>query len=196
MEAIKIGTLEFEKMRRYAELTNSLDKYVVLKKDDKGYFIEYAFKEGTPHDNRCLSWYYSYQEKAYIRNKWFEGLNEEETKERLQKIKHDIDSKVGKLYRTSPFTCGFEGLSEEKLKEKLKEYEESHNRWYPDDPFIPENRICKVGCPAKYCLDVYAEHWTYEEPKKCACWDLIPIVEVPTEITVNFDDYLELINRQ
>ena len=52
-----------------------IDSIVVLKKDDKGYYIEYAFKEGAPHDNRCLSWYDSYQPEAYIRNMWFKYYN-------------------------------------------------------------------------------------------------------------------------
>ena len=48
-----------------------IDTIVILKKDDKGYYIEYAFKEGAPHDNRCLSWYDSYQPEAYRQNGWF-----------------------------------------------------------------------------------------------------------------------------
>ena len=40
------------------------------------------------------------------------------------------------------------------------------------EPFIPEDHICKVGCPAKGCD--WVKHrvlpWTQENPVKCACW--------------------------
>ena len=70
-----------------------IDAIVVLKKDDKGYYIEYAFKEGAPHDNRCLSWYDSYQEEAYIRNGWVDGLSDEEARKRLDE-KIDVYQKM------------------------------------------------------------------------------------------------------
>ena len=41
-----------EKLRVYATLTDTLDKYVYLKEDKDGTYIEYAFLEGAPHDNR------------------------------------------------------------------------------------------------------------------------------------------------
>ena len=147
----------------------ALNKYVIFKKDDKGYYIEYAFTDGAPHDNRCLSWYNSYQEKAYIRNKWVEGLNEEEKQKRLSGIKTKIDAKVGKLFRLSSFTCGCEEYPEDALKEREKSWKEHHSE---DEPFIPEDHICRVGCPAKKCRDLQCKHWTYDEPVKCACWHL------------------------
>ena len=66
-----------------------LEKYVILKKDKKGYYIEYAFTEGAPHDNRCLSWYDSYQEKAYIRNGWVKDLTNEDDIRYLERIKNN-----------------------------------------------------------------------------------------------------------
>lgn len=48
---------ELEKIRVHATLVGNLDRYVYLREDDKGRYIEYAFKDGAPHDNRCLSWY-------------------------------------------------------------------------------------------------------------------------------------------
>lgn len=155
-----------------------IDTIVVLKKDDKGYYIEYAFKEGTPHDNRCLSWYDSYQEEAYRKNGWFKtndgvDLPEDEIKKRLDQIHQERDEKVGKVFRLSSFTCGYE----EAEKSSLEESEKSWNEYHKDEngnpePFIPENHICKVGCPAKCCE--WVRHrvlpWTYESPVKCACW--------------------------
>lgn len=153
-----------------------IDTYVILKKDDKGYYIEYAFKDGAPHDNRCLSWYDSYQEEAYRRNGWFktsndEDLPEDKTKERLDQIRRDRESKIGKVFRLSSFTCGYE----EDEKGSLEETEKTWNEYHKDEngnpePFIPENHICKVGCPAKKCG--WIKTWTYESPVKCACWYL------------------------
>lgn len=31
--------------------------FVYLRRDVKGYYLEYAFCKGEPDDNRCLSWY-------------------------------------------------------------------------------------------------------------------------------------------
>ena len=156
-----------ELIKKDLERHGKLKNYVILKKDDKGYYIEYAFTEGVPHDNRCLSWYDSYQEKAYIRNKWLDGLTEEEGKKRLARIKEERESKVGKLFRLGSFTCGYEEYEEETLqksKERWKKYNEN-------TPFIPEEHICKVGHPAKAC-EWCKKTWTYEEPVKCACWSL------------------------
>lgn len=147
-----------------------IDSIVVLKKDDKGYYIEYAFKEGAPHDNRCLSWYDSYQEKAYIHNGWVEGLSEEDARKRLDEIHKECDAKVGKVFHLTSFTCGYEEDENRQLSSKFKVWSEFHK----DEPFILEDHICKVGCPAKACQWVRnsAFPWTYENPVKCACWKL------------------------
>ena len=152
-----------------------IDIIVVLKKDDKGYYIEYAFKEGAPHDNRCLSWYDSYQPEAYRKNGWFKtqdgnDLPDEETQKRLDMIREEREKKIGKVFRLSAFTCGFE----EAEKKCLEESERAWNEYHKDEPFIPEDHICKVGCPAKACQWVRDRvlPWTQENPVKCACWFL------------------------
>ena len=178
-----------ELIKIHLKKVNELEKYVILKKDDKGYYIEYAFTDGAPHDNRCLSWYDSYQENAYIRNGWFKNLNEEETQKRLSIIKADRDAKVGKLFRLSSFTCGYEEYPEASLEESKKSWEKYHE----DELFIPENHICRVGCPAKKCRKIQCVHWTYNEPVKCACWYLKDETTIEDfiknyKITINAND--------
>ena len=143
-----------------------IDTIVILKKDDKGYYIEYAFKEGAPHDNRCLSWYDSYQEEAYRRNGWVEGLSEEDARKRLDKIRERIENKVGMVFHLASFSCGYEEDEEGSLNERRVSWEKRHG----DEPFIPQNHICKPGCPAKGCA--WVRDWNYKSPKKCACWFL------------------------
>lgn len=145
-----------------------LEKYVILKKDEKGYYIEYAFTEGAPHDNRCLSWYDSYQENAYIRNGWVKDLTNEDDIRYLERIKSNREGRVGKLFRLTSFTCGHEEYPESSLEDCEKSWKEIHE----DSPFIPEDHICRVGCPAKRCRKTQCKGWTYEEPVKCACWSL------------------------
>ena len=155
-----------------------IDTIVILKKDDKGYYIEYAFKDGAPHDNRCLSWYDSYQPEAYRKNGWFKtqdgnDLPDEETQKRLDEIRQEREKKIGKVFRLTSFSCGFE----EDEKNQLIESEKSWNEFHKDEdgnpePFIPEDHICKVGCPAKACQWVRSRvlPWSQENPVKCACW--------------------------
>ena len=147
-----------------------IDTIVVLKKDNKGYYIEYAFKEGAPYDNRCLSWYDSYQPEAYRQNGWLNDLTEDETQKRLDQIRQAREEKVGKVFRLSSFTCGYE----EDEKNRLIDSEKIWNEFHKDEPFIPEDHICKVGCPAKKCLlnGNCSKYWTYDNPVKCACWYL------------------------
>lgn len=149
---------------------NELKKYVILKKDDEGYYIEYAFTDGAPHDNRCLDWYHSYQPEAYTKNKWFEGLTKEAREKRLADIKADREKKVGKIYRLYSFTCGGEENPEEQVERAQKAYIEYHADDPDYGPFVPEDHICKVGCPAKACT--WNSNWSYENPVKCACWHL------------------------
>ena len=152
-----------------------IDTIVVLKKDDKGYYIEYAFKEGAPHDNRCLSWYDSYQPEAYIRNGWFTSndgvdLPEDETQKRLNQIRQAREEKIGKVFRLSSFTCGHE----EDPEESNRHNKESWEKYHPNEEYIPENHVCHPGCPSKNCLlnGNCSKYWTYENPVKCACWFL------------------------
>lgn len=145
-----------------------LDEYVILKRDDKGFYIEYAFKPGAPHDNRCLSWYDSYQESAYERNGWFNGMTEEEKARRKDALLKKRLDKVGKIFRFSSFTCG----GEENPDGMLERNKESWEKYHPGEPFIPEEHICKVGKPALKCMETHAHCWTYSSPVKCACWHL------------------------
>ena len=152
-----------------------IDTIVVLKKDDKGYYIEYAFKEGAPHDNRCLSWYDSYQPEAYRRNGWFRtndgvDLPEDETQKRLDQIRRNREERVGKVFRLSSFSCGHEEHPE---KSNVHD-KESWEKYHPNEEYIPENHVCRPGCPSKNCLlnGICSKYWTYENPVKCACWYL------------------------
>lgn len=181
---------EFIKRKAHAIITKTLDDYVILRKDEQGYYIEYAFQEGAPHDNRCLSWYDSYQENAYIRNGWVKGLSEEDKKKRLDALKKKIDVKVGQLFRLVSYTCGFE----EYLERRLEESKESWENYHPDEPFVPEDHICKVGNPAKKCRSVQCKNWTYKEPVKCACWNLNKIEGDPDNLGIHISQDKEFID--
>ena len=86
---------DIDKLRAYAAATDTTDKYVILKEDEDGRYITYAFKDGHPHDNRCLSWYDSLQPNALRRNH------------------HNIEDwtlhKVGGLYYLHEMSCGNSG---------------------------------------------------------------------------------------
>lgn len=164
---------ELYKLKVYATLSGELDKYVYLREDKEGKYIEYAFQKGAPHDNRCLSWYDSYQENAYIRNKWCEGLSEEGKHIYLDAIKSKRDRRVGKIFKLHSFTCGYE----EDLKGCLENSKENWQKYHPNEPFIPEDHICKVGNPANKCKETRCKYWTYKEPVKCACWYLLEVYE-------------------
>jgi hypothetical protein len=179
---------ELEKIKISAILSGDIEKYVYLRKDEKGFYIEYAFREGTPHDNRCLSWYDSYQEKAYIRNGWVKDVHDKKDVEYLALIKRKREDRVGQLFKLSSFTCGFEEDSDGRLKESEETWKEYHNE---DEPFIPENYICRVGCPAPKCRECQCVHWTYEEPVKCACWNLREPV-VPSRVMIPIDLAIKL----
>lgn len=181
---------ELKKIRIAAILNNTLDDYVYLKEDEKGKYIEYAFIEGAPHDNRCLSWYDSYQENAYIRNGWIKDINNKEDKEYLNVIKKNRDKKVNNLFELGDFTCGFEG----NIKSNLEEVEKSWKKYHPDEAFIPEDHICRVGCPAKKCRDTHCVNWTYDEPVKCACWTLYD-PKIPKYINIPIDKVIELYEK-
>ena len=178
---------ELEKIELCAVYHNKTDKYVYLRKDDKGFYIEYAFKEGAPHDNRCLSWYDSYQENAYIRNGWFNKCTDEEREISLAAIKAKREARVGELFRLSSFTCGHE----EYPKLSLEDSEQHWNEFHPNEPFVPENHICKVGCPAPNCRNCQCKGWTYEEPVKCACWYLKE-PDVPDYLNIPIEKAIEL----
>ena len=83
---------DFELLEAYVHFYHLEDKYVILKEDENGRYIEYAFTDGAPHDNRCLSWYDKLQPTALERN----NHKQDEWKIR----------EVGKLYELSEFNCG------------------------------------------------------------------------------------------
>ena len=148
-------------LKKLLERSKSIHDYVILKKDEKGFYIEYAFCEGAPHDNRCLDWYHSYQPEARRRNgDWDDEL--------LAIHKKHLDENVGKLYHLGSFTCGGEENPESQVERQKKSFEKYH----PGEEFIPENFVCKVGKPAPKCRECQCRYWTYEEPVKCACWNL------------------------
>jgi len=115
---------EFITRMAYATVTNTLDKYVVLKEDDFGRYIEYAFQDGAPHDNRCLSWYDKLQPNALKRNG------------------HDVETwplrNVGEIYKLRQMSCGNENLdgaehcSAGHPKERCRECQCKH--WTYDEP--------------------------------------------------------------
>lgn len=146
---------KMEIFRKYIEVTGKEDKYGILCKDDDGYYVRYAFRDGCPEDCRCLSWYDKPQYNAYKRNGW----DDEHIKDTVERI----ESKVGEIRYLGKFCCASDNI---------------------DD----KERLCRPGHPSKACLE-YGNCccWSYDEPKKCACWYLgekLDIDEVKTEMTV------------
>ena len=179
---------ELEKIRVCAIIEHKIDKYVWLREDDKGRYIEYAFKGGAPHDNRCLSWYFSLQPKAIERNGKSFGRTPEEIQEDIKLSRKRLERKVDNLYILESFTCGFEEYPERRLKEA----EEKWPEYNKEEPFIKEEHLCKVGCPAPRCVkNKICSHWTYEEPVKCACWTLSEPT-VPKKVLVSIEDVMRL----
>jgi len=86
---------EIKLIELYARLTNTLDRFVYLREDEKGRYIEYAFIDGAPHDNRCLSWYDKLQPKALKRN----DHNIDDWKKLCL---HEVDE----IYELGLFSCG------------------------------------------------------------------------------------------
>lgn len=91
---MKITAEQLEALRIVASYLNRLDKYVYLREDEKGRYIEYAFIDGAPENNRCLSWYDKLQPNALKRN----GHN----------IKDWYIKPVDEIYELSMFSCGNE----------------------------------------------------------------------------------------
>ena len=178
---------ELEKIKLAAILEKEIDRYVYLREDDKGSYIEYAFKEGAPHDNRCLSWYYSLQPNAIKRNNESFG-HPENTEKEIEWRKEKIEKHIGNIFYLNSFTCGHEENMERALEENKKHWEE----YYPGEPFIPEDHMCRVGKPAPKCIkNCICSNWTKEEPVKCACWTLSE-VKIPTKILIPIETALKL----
>lgn len=84
-------TPEKEFLIKLLEIKGILDQYVILKEDEKGRYIEYAFKEGAPKDNRCLSWYDKPHPNARVRNGYKSNYPVRE---------------INKIYTLGLFSCG------------------------------------------------------------------------------------------
>lgn len=182
---MKPTTEEFNRLKIYASQNGTLSDYVWLRKDSQGTYIEYAFIDGAPHDNRCLSWYDSFQPNAIKRNCIAFGDSEEEIANEVLIRKSRIEKRVNGLYRLWAFTCGHEMNNES----AIKRVEESWKKYHPDEPFVPEDHVCRVGCPAPICVkNKHCAHWTYEEPVKCACWVLDEIKHIPETAPVAIDE--------
>ena len=54
---------ELDLIKKILSVKGDIDKYVILCEDEQGRYIKYAFIDGEPHDNRCLSWYDKLQPK-------------------------------------------------------------------------------------------------------------------------------------
>lgn len=85
---------EFDLIKKILAINGELDKYVILCEDEQGRYIKYAFIDGEPHDNRCLSWYDKFQPNALKRN----GRHIDDWK------LHD----VGCIYKLHALSCGYE----------------------------------------------------------------------------------------
>lgn len=174
---------ELEVLRIYALLTHTEDKYVWLRMDNEGTYIEYAFKEGAPHDNRCLAWYHSLQINAMKRNGSCSAA--------IDTRRIQIEAQIDNIFKLQSFTCGYEEHLEYALKDAKERWEKYHD--FIEEPFVEEEHICKVGCPAQRCVkNRTCAHWTYKEPVKCACWSLEPINELPTCVSIPMEDAVRL----
>jgi len=85
------------RLHAWAELYGKMDSFVILKEDEKGRYVEYAFQEGCPHDNRCLSWYDKMQPAALKRNG--HDIKEWET---------NTLHKTGEIYELAQMSCGLD----------------------------------------------------------------------------------------
>lgn len=77
--------MNLELIKQVAEFKGILNKFVYLRKDEKGYYLEYAFLDIPVPHNRCLSWYI----KGY------------ESETQLIKPRFEVD----KLHELVSFTC-------------------------------------------------------------------------------------------
>lgn len=89
-----------ELLKKILTIKGQLDRYVILCEDEQGRYLKYAFKEGVPHDNRCLSWYDKLQPNALKRN----GHDVEEWKGKHKRT-------IGEIYELNQFSCGLDKLS-------------------------------------------------------------------------------------
>ena len=131
---------ELKKIKLAATLSDELDQYVYLREDEKGRYIEYAFIDGAPHDNRCLSWY----DKPHPKTLSSEPYNY--TKEDIEKSIKRLHN-VGELYELSEYTCG-------------KENEEGEKRCCVGNP----KKDCSYCKTWNYDEPIKCACWTLREP--------------------------------
>lgn len=119
-----------KRFQAYLRVAGKLNSYVYLREDEKGRYIEYAFKEGAPHDNRCLAWYakshptYSERHGGWPTPEMNYGLQ-----------------KVDKIYKLTAFDCGRSFLAPEERCTPGSPWKDCHSAkdWRYDEP-------CKCAC--------------------------------------------------
>lgn len=147
----------FDLIKELVVLTGMEERFVYLREDENGRYLEWVFKEGAPHDNRCLSWYETMQPGALKRN----GHDPE-----YWKSLHIDRKKVGEIYELSAFTCGNEILEGEKhcspghaCEKCVREGYARH--WTYEEPV-------KCGCWCLNQIDLNSLQWvlTLDQIKK------------------------------
>jgi hypothetical protein len=148
---------DLEKLELKAKLYNELDKYVYLREDENGRYIEYAFIDGAPHDNRCLSWYDKPHPKTLMKKPY------NYTKEMIEKSINRLH-KIGELYELSEYSCGYENKEgDEKCcaGSPKKDCVYAGEDWDYDEPikcacwFLSEPHIpTRVSIPIKKALEI------------------------------------------
>lgn len=114
---------KFELFLNLLKIKNKLHQYVILKEDEQGRYCEYAFTEGAPENNRCLSWYNKLQPIALERNG--------------HKVEDWNISQTGVIYYLNAFNCG-------------RQNEEGDERCIPGAPC---KYCKEEGCAKKWTFD-------------------------------------------
>ena len=147
-----VNNKAFELVRE--QLKGEAKDYVILKEDENGRYIEYAFLNGAPKNNRCLSWYDKLQPNALKRN----GHDEKSWK------LHE----VGKIYKLHMFNCGNEN-SEDPDKRCFPGEAAPHcvrggwaKYWTKEEPvkcgcWYLEELPCEVRVPVTFARDLFLE---------------------------------------
>ena len=114
---------KFELFLNLLKIKNKLHQYVILKEDEQGRYCDYAFTEGAPENNRCLSWYNKLQPIALERNG--------------HKVEDWHISQTGVIYYLNAFNCG-------------RQNEEGDERCIPGAPC---KYCKEEGCAKKWTFD-------------------------------------------
>ena len=128
---------DIEIVKRVLASRNLLKEYVILHENKYGRrFVMYAFTDGAPDNNDCLSWYFQPHPKLFKTFPYSNGWLKPWEHEKIE---------IGHIYKLQYFTCGHH-----------KEGDGS----------------CMPGKIRKECGVTITSGWTYDEPKKCACYNL------------------------